>query len=46
MDLGSLGVDGELKDILEKEQQKMMFQSQVSKLTDTCWEKCMADTKP
>ena len=29
MDLSNSGIDGELKEVLEKEQQKMMFQSQV-----------------
>ena len=34
-------VDSELQEFVSFEQQKAMLQSQVHKLTDTCWDKCL-----
>jgi len=43
-ELGSLsGADKEMQEFLVREQQKMQFQSQVNRLTETCWDKCVHD---
>lgn len=40
--LGGEGLEGdkELQEFLMKEQQQEIFRTAISKMTDTCWEKC------
>lgn len=35
-------MNAEMQQILQQEQQMMMVQAAISKLTDICWDKCMA----
>ncbi|KAJ6217770.1 hypothetical protein RDWZM_008927 [Blomia tropicalis] len=43
VDTSDTGVDKELKDFLMMEQKKAQFQSQINRLNDICWDKCVTD---
>ncbi|XP_017480536.1 PREDICTED: mitochondrial import inner membrane translocase subunit Tim8-like [Rhagoletis zephyria] len=43
LDDSASGMDKELKEFLALEQKKAQFQSQINRLNDICWDKCVTD---